>query len=263
MAFLNEEANYASQQNTGAMAQNNNGGVQNHIRYELNLENGVPKGTQVQALHLNPNWGPCQSGWIARADIVTDEKLYLNNISVKNKKDGGYWTQYPSSVRMRDGQPVKDEKGYDIRDEFYHPYVNTQAGFSGRKVLDENLTFPLVQQCLSSADGRAFENPQDPWHASRMFKSNYQSSVAFGELVVNGVPIVVRNIWIRPVYDEQGQCSLRLGWPSEKKLSNGQEVIGNDGKPVYNNYVIPAKESAQPILEAIGMKLQEELNKRQ
>ena len=261
MANLND---YAANTNNAANTGTNGTTNSNHIRYELNLENGVPKGTQVLAMHLNPNWHPGDNSWMARVDIVTDEKLYLNNISIRNKKDGGYWTQYPSQVRMRNGQPEKDQNGFDVRDEYYHPYVNTQAGYSGRKLLDENLTMPLVNQCLSSPDGKAYENPQDPWHASRMMRSNYQGTVAFGGLVVSGVPIVVRNIWARPVYDQNGGCGLRLSFPSEKRVDkNGQDIIGKDGKPSYNNFVKPAKEASNNILNVVGTVLQEELNKRQ
>ena len=162
MANLENYAATNAATNTGT---NNEGLNSNHIRYDLNLENGVPLGTQVLSMHLNPNWHPGDNSWMARVDIVTDEMLYLNNITIRNKKDGGYWTQYPSQVRMRNGQPEKAQNGYDIRDEYYHPYVNTQAGYSGRKLLDENLTMPLVKKCLSSPDGKAFENPQDPSHS--------------------------------------------------------------------------------------------------
>lgn len=78
----------------------------------------------VRVVNLRP--GPFGNA-LAYFNVVVGEEdngeftgaLVLKDFVLKYKKDGvSYFWQAPAKQRMRDGQPVKDQKGYAIWDEY-------------------------------------------------------------------------------------------------------------------------------------------------
>lgn len=217
----------------------------------------VPQGTIVTHCHINRNWQPGANTWMANVDIVTDERLYLNNINVRNKNDGGVWVDYPTRDRVRNGQVVKNEQGYNEKDPWYLPFKND--AIDGIDLMNNQMIIPMAQQANSSPDGKYVEDPNDFGHSSYMYKSQY--SYAFGRVVTQGLPIRVFNLWVRAKQNEDGSLVPFISWPSAPKMQNGAQVMDANGKPEYINYVFPAKEARDAIVETIAMHVQSEFEK--
>lgn len=219
-------------------------------------------GTRVLKIHVNPNWKYGDKGWIAVVTIATDESLYLSNINVRNGQRGMFFS-WPGQPRMQNGQPVVSQNGKQIYSNFYNPYRSKKQNYDGEAIMNQ-LFMPLVQQALSSADGKAFANPADPYRDSRFFRSSNQGgALAYGNIHTQKgqVTMVIPGIFVRPVYDEQEGVGINLSFPSSPKVQNGQQVIGADGKPVYNQYVLPTKETRDAIMAAVGPIVETELAK--
>lgn len=219
-------------------------------------------GTRVLKIHVNPNWKYGDKGWIAVVTIATDESLYLSNINVRNGQRGMFFS-WPGQPRMQNGQPVVNQSGKPIYSNFYNPYRNKKQNYDGEAIMNQ-LFMPLVQQALSSADGKAFANPADPYRDSRFFRSSNQGgALAYGNIHTQKgqVTMVIPGIFVRPVYDEQEGVGINLSFPSSPKMQNGQQVIGADGKPVYNQYVLPTKETRDAIMAVVGPIVEAELAK--
>ena len=219
-------------------------------------------GTRVLKIHVNPNWKYGDKGWIAVVTIATDESLYLSNINVRNGARGLFFS-WPGQPRMQNGQPVVNQSGKPVYSNFYNPYRNKKMNYDGEAIMNQ-LFMPLVQQALSSADGKAFANPADPYRDSRFFRSSNQGgALAYGNIHTQKgqVTMVIPGIFVRPVYDEQEGVGINLSFPSSPKVQNGQQVIGADGKPVYNQYVLPTKETRDAIMAVVGPIVEAELTK--
>lgn len=219
-------------------------------------------GTRVLKIHVNPNWKYGDKGWIAVVTIATDESLYLSNINVRNGQRGMFFS-WPGQPRMQNGQPVMSQNGKQVYSNFYNPYRSKKQNYDGEAIMNQ-LFMPLVQQALSSADGKAFANPADPYRDSRFFRSSNQGgALAYGNIHTQKgqVTIVIPGIFVRPVYDEQEGVGINLSFPSSPKMQNGQQVIGADGKPVYNQYVLPTKETRDAIMAVVGPIVEAELAK--
>ena len=219
-------------------------------------------GTRVLKIHVNPNWKYGDKGWIAVVTIATDESLYLSNINVRNGQRGMFFS-WPGQPRMQNGQPVMSQNGKTVYSNFYNPYRSKKQNYDGETVMNQ-LFMPLVQQALSSADGKAFANPADPYRDSRFFRSSNQSgALAYGNIHTQKgqVTMVIPGIFVRPVYDEQEGVGISLSFPSSPKMQNGTPVIGADGKPVYNQYVLPTKETRDAIMAVVGPIVEAELAK--
>lgn len=216
----------------------------------------VPKGTIVTRCMINRNWQPGQNTWMANVDIVTDEQLYLNNINVRNKNDGGVWVDYPKHDRIRNGQVVKNEQGYSEKDPYYLPFKND--AIDGLDLMNNQMIIPMAQKANTSPEGKFVEDPNDFGHSSYMYKNQY--SYAFGRVVSQGLPVRVFNLWVRAVANEDGTLSPFISWPSAPQMKNGTQVM-KDGKPVYTNFCFPSKESRDRIIEAIAMHVQNEFEK--
>ena len=219
-------------------------------------------GTRVLKIHVNPNWKYGDKGWIAVVTIATDESLYLSNINVRNGQRGMFFS-WPGQPRMQNGQPVMNQNGKQIYSNFYNPYRSKKQNYDGEAIMNQ-LFMPLVQQALSSADGKAFANPADPYRDSRFFRSSNQGgALAYGNIHTQKgqVTMVIPGIFVRPVYDEQEGVGINLSFPSSPKMQNGTQVIGADGKPVYNQYVLPTKETRDAIMAVVGPVVEAELAK--
>lgn len=83
--------------------------------------------------------------WIvAQAGAVFTGEVFINGIQVReNKNDETPYLIYPGYKKMKDGNPVKDDKG---RDE-YQRYIQPKAN-SGTKEAIEELVFGAVQNCF-------------------------------------------------------------------------------------------------------------------
>ena len=219
-------------------------------------------GTRVLKIHVNPNWKYGDKGWIAVVTIATDESLYLSNINVRNGQRGMFFS-WPGQPRMQNGQPVMRQNGKQVYSNFYNPYRSKKQNYDGEAIMNQ-LFMPLVQQALSSADGKAFANPADPYRDSRFFRSaNQGGALAYGNIHTQKgqVTMAIPGIFVRPVYDEQEGVGINLSFPSSPKMRNGQQVIGADGKPVYNQYVLPTKETRDAIMAVVGPIVEAELAK--
>ena len=219
-------------------------------------------GTRVLKIHVNPNWKYGDKSWIAVVTIATDESLYLSNINVRNGQRGMFFS-WPGQPRMQNGQPVMSQNGKQVYSNFYNPYRSKKMNYDGEAIMNQ-LFMPLVQQALSSADGKAFANPADPYRDSRFFRSSNQGgALAYGNIHTQKgqVTMVIPGIFVRPVYDEQEGVGINLSFPSSPKVQNGQQVIGADGKPVYNQYVLPTKETRDAIMAVVGPIVEAELAK--
>lgn len=219
-------------------------------------------GTRVLKIHVNPNWKYGDKDWIAVVTIATDESLYLSNINVRNGQRGMFFS-WPGQPRVQNGQPVVSQSGKPIYNNFYNPYRSKKMNYDGEAIMNQ-LFMPLVQQALSSADGKAFANPADPYRDSRFFRSSNQGgALAYGNIHTQKgqVTMVIPGIFVRPVYDEQEGVGINLSFPSSPKMQNGQQVIGTDGKPVYNQYVLPTKETRDAIMAVVGPVVEAELAK--
>ena len=219
-------------------------------------------GTRVLKIHVNPNWKYGDKGWIAVVTIATDESLYLSNINVRNGQRGMFFS-WPGQPRVQNGQPVMSQNGKQIYSNFYNPYRSKKMNYDGEAIMNQ-LFMPLVQQALSSADGKAFANPADPYRDSRFFRSGNQGgALAYGNIHTQKgqVTMVIPGIFVRPVYDGQEGVGISLSFPSSPKVQNGQQVIGADGKPVYNQYVLPTKETRDAIMAVVGPIVEAELAK--
>lgn len=219
-------------------------------------------GTRVLKIHVNPNWKYGDKGWIAVVTVATDESLYLSNINVRNGQRGMFFS-WPGQPRVQNGQPVVSQSGKPVYSNFYNPYRNKKMNYDGEAIMNQ-LFMPLVQQALSSADGKAFANPADPYRDSRFFRSSNQGgALAYGNIHTQKgqVTMVIPGIFVRPVYDEQEGVGINLSFPSSPKMQNGQQVIGADGKPVYNQYVLPTKETRDAIMAVVGPIVEAELAK--
>lgn len=219
-------------------------------------------GTRVLKIHVNPNWTYGDKGWIAVVTIATDESLYLSNINVRNGQRGMFFS-WPGQPRVQNGQPVVSQSGKPIYSNFYNPYRSKKMNYDGEAIMNQ-LFMPLVQQALSSADGKAFANPAHPYRDSRFFRSaNQGRALAYGNIHTQKgqVTMVIPGIFVRPVYDEQEGVGINLSFPSSPKVQNGQQVIGADGKPVYNQYVLPTKETRDAIMAVVGPIVEAELAK--
>lgn len=219
-------------------------------------------GTRVLKIHVNPNWKYGDKSWIAVVTVATDESLYLSNINVRNGQRGMFFS-WPGQPRMQNGQPMVGQNGKQIYQNFYNPYRNKKLNYDGEAIMSQ-LFMPLVQQALASADGKAFANPADPYRDSRFFRSSNQGgALAYGNIHTQKgqVTMVIPGIFVRPVYDEQEGVGINLSFPSSPKVQNGQQVIGADGKPVYNQYVLPTKETRDAIMAVVGPIVEAELAK--
>lgn len=219
-------------------------------------------GTRVLKIHVNPNWKYGDKSWIAVVTIATDESLYLSNINVRNGQRGMFFS-WPGQPRMQNGQPVMSQNGKQVYSNFYNPYRSKKQNYDGEAIMNQ-LFMPLVQQALSSADGKAFANPADPYRDSRFFRSSNQGgALAYGNIHTQKgqVTMVIPGVFVRPVYDEQEGVGINLSFPSSPKMQNGQQVIGADGKPVYNQYVLPTKETRDAIMAVVGPIVEAELAK--
>lgn len=219
-------------------------------------------GTRVLKIHVNPNWKYGDKGWIAVVTIATDESLYLSNINVRNGQRGMFFS-WPGQPRMQNGQPVMSQNGKQVYSNFYNPYRSKKQNYDGEAIMNQ-LFMPLVQHALSSADGKAFANPADPYRDSRFFRSaNQGGALAYGNIHTQKgqVTMVIPGIFVRPVYDEQEGVGINLSFPSSPKMQNGQQIIGADGKPVYNQYVLPTKETRDAIMAVVGPIVEAELAK--
>ena len=219
-------------------------------------------GTRVLKIHVNPNWKYGDKNWIAVVTVATDESLYLSNINVRNGQRGMFFS-WPGQPRMQNGQPMVGQNGKQIYQNFYNPYRNKKMNYDGEAIMNQ-LFMPLVQQALSSADGKAFANPADPYRDSRFFRSaNQGGALAYGNIHTQKgqVTMVIPGVFVRPVYDEQEGVGINLSFPSSPKMQNGQQAIGADGKPVYNQYVLPTKETRDAIMAVVGPIVEAELAK--
>lgn len=219
-------------------------------------------GTRVLKIHVNPNWKYGDKGWIAVVTIATDESLYLSNINVRNGQRGMFFS-WPGQPRVQNGQPVMSQNGKTVYNNFYNPYRSKKQNYDGEAIMNQ-LFMPLVLQALSSADGKAFANPADPYRDSRFFRSaNQGGALAYGNIHTQKgqVTMVIPGIFVRPVYDEQEGVGINLSFPSSPKMQNGQQMVGADGKPVYNQYVLPTKETRDAIMAVVGPIVEAELAK--
>lgn len=232
------------------------------VQQQASVQPSQIGGTKVLKIHVNPNWKYGDKGWIAVVTIATDESLYLSNINVRNGQRGMFFS-WPGQPRVQNGQPVVNQSGKPIYSNFYNPYRSKKQNYDGEAIMNQ-LFMPLVQQALSSADGKAFANPADPYRDSRFFRSaNQGGSLAYGNIHTQKgqVTMVIPGVFVRPVYDEQEGVGISLSFPSSPKMQNGQQVIGTDGKPVYNQYVLPTKETRDAIIAVVGPIVEAELAK--
>lgn len=232
------------------------------VQQQAPVQSSQIGGTRVLKIHVNPNWKYGDKGWIAVVTVATDESLYLSNINVRNGQRGMFFS-WPGQPRMQNGQPVMSQNGKQIYSNFYNPYRSKKQNYDGEAIMNQ-LFMPLVQQALSSADGKAFANPADPYRDSRFFRSSNQGgALAYGNIHTQKgqVTMVIPGIFVRPVYDEQEGVGINLSFPSSPKVQNGQQVIGADGKPVYNQYVLPTKETREAIMAVVGPIVEAELAK--
>lgn len=79
--------------------------------------------------------GDFKGGALAFFDVALGEQTDEGFIGVftvkgfvlKAKNDGGFFYQAPAKKRMKNGEPVKDDKGYDVWDPYFDLFF-TEAG---------------------------------------------------------------------------------------------------------------------------------------
>lgn len=244
-----------------AYPQNNGYPQQQPVQNQNNGQNQRSiEGTHVLRAYLNPNFQQGAKTWLAVVTVATDEPLYLNNLNIRNGQNGLFIT-YPSHARIKNGQTVIGQNGQPVYDEYYAPYSSQRYNYNGRQIAT-NLMMPLIQQAI--ANGQAFANLSDPYRNSRFTRSQSQgSTVAYGSFVTQKgqLMVTINGIFVYPVYNEDGSSGFRLQYPQRTRMQNGQPVIGQDGYPQRIQFVLPTKESNMKIMEAVGKRVNEEIDK--
>lgn len=85
----------------------------------------------------------------AAEDGTFSPAMVLYGYALKPRKAGGYWVQPPGKPRMKDGQPVIDEKGFKVYDPYYDLYLSETT--TGGKALSAS-SKALRQEILAQAE---------------------------------------------------------------------------------------------------------------
>ena len=89
-------------------------------------------------------------------NVANDEftpVLKINDVVLRQRDDGEYWLAFPSKQRMRDGQPVLNDAGRPVYDDFVTPaFEQTNTGWKVSKA-GERFKAYLLKLALEALDG--------------------------------------------------------------------------------------------------------------
>lgn len=120
---------------------------------------------QLEVINFRPYTKGATLGFF---DIAIDQTFVVRGFALKRKNDGtGYYWQAPSKKRLKNGQPVKDDKGFDVYDAHFDLYGEkdgdgnykvAKTAFEGRTELI-NLAVAAYSASQTAESGRGPERP--------------------------------------------------------------------------------------------------------
>lgn len=93
-----------------------------------------------------------KAGTVGFFDIVLDRTLVLKGATLRQSKDGDYYWKPPAKPRLKNGQAVKDEKGFAVWDDHYRLFVGDD-----KKLTKEANAFnqDVLSQAVAEYEGTA------------------------------------------------------------------------------------------------------------
>ena len=203
-----------------------------------NTVKGTPRVTRCNLVNLE------NRPWLtAFVDTIFEGTMFLNSIAVREDKEGNAYITFPNKKRMVNGKEALDENGKPIYDAFYGP-----ADKETRKRLEEAI-FEAVQ---SKFDGEKVSEPakgEDKVIINMV--ENTPGLVAFANVVFTG-KFFMSGVTVNEVQSGENKGNIYLQFPSRKRTKNGQDVLDEHGKPIYDAYCGPAtKQSNADLTEMV------------
>lgn len=189
---------------------------------------------------------------IAFANVIYKGKVFLNNIAIRENKDGDAFISFPSKKRTRNGQDVLDENGKAIYDEYYGP-----ASKETRDAL-QDLVFTAVQKKINGEDLPAREKGEVGITSVYLMNNGEAKDglIGFASGIFEGLFFMTDITVNQP----EGKDAY-INCPARRRMRNGEPVKDENGKDVYENYFGPAsKEDRDALSEMIFEAVQEKMN---
>lgn len=217
---------------------------------ETNTEKGKPRVTSCRLVNIEKN-----PGLIAFANVVFEGTVFMQNIAVRENREGDAYITFPSKKRMnKDGTAFLDENGKETYDNYYGP-----ADSSTRKALQEM----IMEAVQNKLDGKAeMEIEKGANKAIVNLVKGHDGLVAMVNVVFTG-KFFMTGITVNEILSGEHEGTAYLGFPSRKRMKNGVEVMNDKtNKPFYDPYYGPGSPDAKKALEdMIYPAVQEEISK--
>lgn len=202
---------------------------------KLNNNNGVkgePRVTRINAVNL-----PNRPSLLGFANIVYEGKIFMSNIAVRENKEGDAFLSFPSKKRVNNGQDVLDQNGRPIYDDYFGCADKTTREHV------EKLIFDAVQDALDGV-----QKPLPPKGEEKaivhLVKNPSAGAIAMASVVATG-KFFLTGLTINQV----GEGDAFLGYPSRRRMKNGQQVVGENGRPIYDDYFGPGSKEDKEKME--------------
>lgn len=193
-------------------------------------EKGTPRVTRVNL--VNSDKAP---GLVAFANAIFEGKVFMSDIWVRENASGDAFISFPAQKRMKNGTEVLDEAGKPIYDDFYGP-----ASKEAREQI-QNAIFEAVQAAMDGTPQK-IEKGQEGIRVTLLPEGSKAIAVVS---VVMTTKIFMNSISVR----EGKNGDAYLSTPSRKRMKGGQEVLDDNGRPIYDAYYGPASKEAKDALE--------------
>lgn len=205
---------------------------------------GTPRVTRVNLVHSEK-----APSLVAFANAIFEGKVFINDLWVRENKEGEAFLSFPSQKRQKNGQDVLGEDGKPIYDDYCGP-----ASKEAREKI-QNMVFDAVQAAMDGTPQK-IEKGQEGVRVTLMPEGS--AAVAVCSIVVD-TKVFLNSIAVR----ESASGDAYLACPSHKRLKSGQEVLDENGKAIYDSYYGPASKEARNALDTMVFDaVQAELDKQ-
>lgn len=175
---------------------------------------------------------------VAFANCMYNGKIYMSDLRIRETKEGEAYIQFPSRKRVKNGKECLDDQGRVIYDDWFGP-----ANAETRR----KLTDMIAEAVNASWEGKPLpKRARDEvgLSALNLMKEPKDGFIGFCSGVFDGT-FFLTNI---SVIEPEGKDAF-VSYPSRKRVRNGQDVLGDNGKPIYDSYYRPATEEDQEVLQ--------------
>lgn len=212
-----------------------------------NSVKGTPRVTNLHLVSL-----PNRPSLMGFANVIYEGKIFASSIAVRQTREGDAYLRFPANKRVRNGQDVLDNNGRPIYDDIFGP-----ADKETREHM-QKMIFDAVQDAM---DGKP---------APEKVKGEEKVTVHLGKDDSNGFVAMVSGVFegkffltnISVNQPENGDAFL--GSPARRRMRDGQPVLDENGRQIYDDYFGPGSKADKDALEnMVFAAVQAELDKQQ